>query len=196
MRPAPHYLSTLFDHALFMELADQLPKSLQRPIRVMLAIKGVFVCIASLIMATTFFCVVIVRYIFETDLFAYNEWLLMICFWLYFMGGALGTYDGSHINADLLDYLTKDIRLRRYRKLIVTGIELIVSIAIVYWAVLMIYDEVNYYPNWQVTPALKIPFLLPRIGILLGFILMAFYSALHLYVLLKSRPDQATFAQQ
>jgi TRAP-type C4-dicarboxylate transport system permease small subunit len=60
----------------------------------------------------------------------------------------------------------------------------------------MIYDEVDYYPNWQVTPALKIPFLIPRISILLGFILMAFYSALHLYVLLKSRPDQATFAQQ
>ena len=196
MHPAPHYFSTLLDHALFMELADQLPKSLQRPIRVMLALKGVFVCTASLIMAATFFCVVIVRYGFGTDLFAYNEWLLIVCFWLYFMGGALGTYDGSHINADLLDYLTNDFRLRRYRKLIVTGIELIVSIAIVYWAVLMIYDEVNYYPNWQVTPALKIPFLIPRISILLGFILMAFYSALHLYVLLKSRPDQATFAQQ
>ena len=179
-----------------MELVEQLPTSLQRPIRVMLALKGTFVCAASLIMAVTFFCVVFVRYIFETDLFAYNEWLLMICFWLYFMGGALGTYDGSHINADLLDYLTKDSGLRRYRKIVVTSIELIVTIAVVYWAVLMIYDEVSYYPNWQVTPALKIPFLIPRIGILLGFILMAFYSALHFYVLLKSRSGQATRAQQ
>jgi len=169
------------------ELVDQLPRALQGPVRGMLAFKSVFVVIACLIMAGTFFFVVIVRYGFEGDLFAYNEWLLMICFWLFFMGGALGTYDGSHINADLLDYLTEDQRLRWLRKLVVTVIEVVVSIALVYWAVLMIYDEIESYPNWTVTPALKIPFLIPRVGILVGLLMMSFYSALHLYALIKTR---------
>jgi len=169
------------------ELVDQLPRALQGPVRGMLAFKSVFVVIACLIMAGTFFFVVIVRYGFEGDLFAYNEWLLMICFWLFFMGGALGTYDGSHINADLLDYLTEDQRLRWLRKLVVTVIEVGVSIALVYWAVLMIYDEIESYPNWTVTPALKIPFLIPRVGILVGLLMMSFYSALHLYALIKTR---------
>jgi TRAP-type C4-dicarboxylate transport system permease small subunit len=111
----------------------------------------------------------------------------MVCFWLFFMGGALGTYDGSHINADLLDYLTEDQRLRWLRKLVVTVIEVGVSIALVYWAVLMIYDEIESYPNWTVTPALKIPFLIPRVGILVGLLMMSFYSALHLYALIKTR---------
>ncbi len=169
------------------ELVDQLPRALQGPVRGLLAFKTVFVVIACLIMAGTFFFVVIVRYGFEGDLFAYNEWLLMVCFWLFFMGGALGTYEGSHINADLLDYLTEDQRLRWLRKLVVTAIEVGVSVALVYWAVLMIYDEIESYPNWTVTPALKIPFLIPRAGILVGLLMMSFYSALHLYALIKTR---------
>jgi len=169
------------------ELVDQLPRALQGPVRGLLAFKTVFVVIACLIMAGTFFFVVIVRYGFEGDLFAYNEWLLMVCFWLFFMGGALGTYEGSHINADLLDYLTEDQRLRWLRKLVVTVIEVGVSIALVYWAVLMIYDEIESYPNWTVTPALKMPFLIPRAGILVGLLMMSFYSALHLYALIKTR---------
>jgi len=140
------------------ELVDQLPRALQGLVRAMLAFKSVLVVISCLIMAGTFFFVVIVRYVFEADFFAYNEWLLMVCFWLFFMGGALGTYEGSHINADLLDYFTEDQRLRWLRKLVVTAIEVGVSIALVYWAVLMIYDEIDSYPNWAVTPALKIPF--------------------------------------
>ena len=170
------------------ELVDQLPRALQGLVRAMLAFKSVLVVIACLIMAGTFFFVVIVRYGFEGDLFAYNEWLLMVCFWLFFMGGALGTYEGSHINADLLDYFTEDQRLRWLRKLVVTAIEVGVSVALVYWAVLMIYDEIESYPNWTVTPALKMPFLIPRAGILVGLLMMSFYSALHLYALIKTRP--------
>ena len=73
------------------ELVDQLPRALQGTVRVMLAFKSVLVVISCLIMAGTFFFVVIVRYGFEGDLFAYNEWLLMVCFWLFFMGG--GAWD-------------------------------------------------------------------------------------------------------
>ena len=152
----------------------------------MVAMQGIFVAVASLIMAATFFCVVILRYGFQADLFAYNEWLLIICFWLYFIGGALGSYDRSHINADLLSYLTDNRRFNWVRMLIVTGIELAIGITVVYWATLMIYDEIASYPNWQTTVALKIPFLVPRIGILVGFVLMTFYTGLHLYVLLMS----------
>ena len=170
------------------ELVDQLPRALQGLVRAMLSFKSVLVVIAFLIMAGTFFFVVIVRYGFEGDLFAYNEWLLMVCFWLFFMGGALGTYEGSHINADLLDFFTEDQRLRWLRKLVVTAIEVGVSVALVYLAVLMIYDEIESYPNLAVTPALKIPFLIPRGGILVGLLMMSFYSALHLYALIKTRP--------
>lgn len=170
------------------ELVDHIPVPLRRPVRFMLAAKRLFVCLASLLMAATFFCVVILRYGFQADLFAYEEWLLISCFWLYFMASALGTYENSHINADLLDYVTENPRLKWIRALVVCGIELFVTLAVVYWAVLMMQDEIAAYPNWQATIALKIPFVVPRFSVLLGFALMAFYSALRLYVLVKLGP--------
>ena len=167
------------------ELIDHVPPALRGPVRALLAIKGAFVSVASLIMAFTFFCVVILRYGFETDLFAYEEWLLIICFWLYFMASALGTYENSHVNADLLNYLTDNERLKWFRSMLVCVIELVVTLFAVYWAVLVLRDEIASYPYWQATIALKIPFIVPRFALLFGFGLMAFYSALRLYVLWK-----------
>ena len=48
----------------------------------------------------------------------------------------------------------------------------------------MIADEVAAYPRWQTTIALQIPFVVPRLAILVGFVFMTIYSVLHLYVLL------------
>jgi len=154
----------------------------------MLAIKGYFVCVTSLIMAFTFLFVVILRYGFQADLFAYEEWLLIICFWLYFMASALGTYENSHVNADLLDHYITEPRLKWIRFLVVATIELVVSLAVIYWAILMIQDEISAYPYWQSTIALKIPFVVPRLAVLIGFIFMTFYSALRIYVLWKLGP--------
>ena len=176
------------------ELIDHIPAGLRRLVRVMLAVKSGFVSVASLIMAFTFLCVVILRYGLGTDLFAYEEWLLIICLWLYFMASALGTYENSHINADLLNYLTDSERLRWIRSLVVSAIELTVSLVAVYWAVLMILDEFAARPYWQKTIALNIPFIVPRLAILFGFAFMSFYSALRLFVLwqLGRVPDRAS----
>ena len=167
------------------ELVDHIPVALRRPVRALLTAMGWFVCVASLIMAFTFFFVVIMRYGFNADLFAYEEWLLIICFWLYFMASALGTYENSHVNANLLDYVSDSAKLNWLRAVVVCCIEIIVSVAVVYWAVLMIRDEISAYPYWQSTIAMKIPFLVPRVAVLLGFILMTFFSSLRLYVLLR-----------
>ena len=141
-------------------------------------------------MFLTFGFVVIARYGFSADLFAYEEWLLIICFWMFFMASAMGTYDKSHVTADLLGFMITDVKKLWLRNVIVEIIELFVTICIVYWSYLMLSDEISYYPNWQTTIALKIPFLVPRFGIFFGFLLMAVYSALHLYVLLKKgAPD-------
>ncbi|WP_052261674.1 TRAP transporter small permease [Leisingera sp. ANG-M1] len=172
------------------ELVDKLPNAIAGPVRVALAIKNFIIVVASLIMAVTFGFVVVARYGFSADLFAYEEWLMVICFWMFFMASAMGTYDKSHVNADLLGFVIKDPRKLWLRNVIIEFIEVLVTFAIIYWAWLMIADEISYYPNWQTTIALQIPFLVPRIGIFLGFILMAVYSILHLYVLLKTgAPD-------
>ncbi|MFZ9037759.1 MAG: TRAP transporter small permease [Gammaproteobacteria bacterium] len=171
-------------------LESELPHGLRSIVRALVRIKTVIVVFSLPILPITFFLVVLFRYVLETDLFAYEEWLLPICFWLYFLGGALGTYDDVHINADLLGAVSDSPKFLWLRKIAITIIELVIVLFVVYWAYLMLADEIASYPGWKTTIALKIPFFIPRVGIFLGFVFMAFYSALFLYLLWKVGPDQ------
>lgn len=172
------------------ELLDDLSGPVASLVKVLLRFQNFVIVAGSFIMALTFGFVVVARYIFNADLFAYEEWLLIICMWMFFMASAMGTYDKSHVNADLLGFVFHDPKKLWWRSVIIETIEFFVALCIVYWAWLMLRDEVAYYPNWQTTIALKIPFIVPRLGIFFGFVLMAFYSGLHLFVLIKKgTPD-------
>lgn len=175
-----------------IELADQLPPKLGVTVKRLLKIKSFFLIISTFVLALTFFMVVVFRYVLESDLFAYEEWLLPMCFWLFFLGSAVGTYDDTQIKADILEEWFTNPRTIWLRRVIITGIELIVSIFLAYWAILMLRDEISSYPQWQTTIALRIPFFVPRLGIFVGLFFMALYSALHLYVLLKLGVDAVT----
>ena len=54
----------------------------------------------------------------------------------------------------------------------------------------MIADEIAAYPGWKTTIALKIPFIVPRFGIFVGFVFMAFYSALSIFLMLRVGPER------
>ena len=158
-------------------------------VRAMVLIKSILVAVTLPILPITFLFVVFFRYILQGDLFAYEEWLMPICFWIFFLGSALGTYYDKQINADLLDTITDNPTLLWLRKLIIQFIELFITFVLIYWAWLMIADELAAYPNWKTTIALKIPFFYPRLGILLGFGFMGFYNALAVYLMLRVGPQ-------
>lgn len=171
---------------------DELPPGLRKLVRAMIKIKTAIVVVALPILPITFFFVVFFRYILERDLFAYEEWLMPICFWMFFLGSALGTYYDKQINADLLDALTENKKIIWFRKLAITFIELIITLFVLYWGWLMLADEIAAYPKWKTTIALKIPFFVPRVGIFIGILFMAFYSAVAVYVLWKVGPTMYT----
>ena len=169
-------------------LTDELPSGLSAPLRKIMKVMNFVIISTGIIMALTFCFVVIFRYGFKTDLFAYEEWLLSLCFWMFFMASAVATHDRSHINADLLGFVLQNPKTIWIRSIAIEAIELFVCIAITYWAFLMIQEEIAAYPNWQATIALKIPFLVPRLGIFYGFLMMSVYNALHIYVAFKKGP--------
>lgn len=164
------------------ELADEMPDWMSPALKSMVKVKVVCLIASTFVLGITFFMVVVFRYVLKSDLFAYEEWLLPTCFWIYFLGSAVGTYEDSQIRADILASLIKNERLKLLRKLAVTVIEFVITIILVYWAVLMLIDEIAYYPNWQTTIALEIPFIVPRMGIAIGLLFMAIYSGLHVWV--------------
>ena len=169
---------------------ETLPPGLYRLVRLLLRVKTVFVVVTLPILPLTFFGVVFFRYILEKDLFAYEEWLMAICFWNFFLASALGTFHGKQINADILDAITDNQRILWLRKLFITVIEVAISVVVLYWAYLMLADEIAQYPKWKTTIALKIPFFIPRLGIFVGFAFMTLYSALLFYVMWSAGPKR------
>jgi len=69
------------------------------------------------------------RYIIGGDLYGFEEWVKLFAFWLYFMGGAYGAYNDTHVSADVVDSYMKDGTLKRtvifLRNLITTGISIL-----------------------------------------------------------------------
>ncbi|OUO93208.1 TRAP transporter small permease subunit [Cloacibacillus sp. An23] len=50
----------------------------------------------------------LMRYVFQMDLYGYEEWVKIFAFWLYFMGAGYGAFAGTHISADLISAYLKD----------------------------------------------------------------------------------------
>ena len=167
---------------------DDIPRGLHPPLRFMLALQKVLLVAASLAMALVFFFVVILRYGFEADLFAYEEWVLMLAFWLYFIGGAQGSFDNTHIKADFMAAMVSSARARWLLANLTLALELAVLVVMSWWGAEMVLEDVAEYPGWPKTVAWKIPFVVPRFGIFLGFVLMGAYTAIHLYVSVRSGP--------
>ena len=136
----------------------------------------------------TFFFVVIFRYGFGANLVAYEEWLVAIAFWMYFMASAVATHERAHVTADILGFLIRDPKIIWYRALLVGALELTILCVITYWGFLMCQEELNTYPNLQSTIALKIPFLVPRVGSFSGCVMMTVYTLLHCCLLFRRGP--------
>lgn len=160
-------------------------------LQIILSIMQFLITAAGCIMSLTFFFVVILRYGFHADLFAYEEWLMVIAFWLFFLASAVATHNNSHITADILGILLKNSRTIWIRSILVKSIELCILLYLTYLGYVMIAEEIAAYPMWQKSIALKIPFLAPRLGIALGFFMMTIYTILHLYLLAKEGPSSS-----
>jgi TRAP-type C4-dicarboxylate transport system permease small subunit len=158
-----------------------IPKPLNDLVTFMIEIKKYILVVFSLIVSLVFFFVVILRYWFQADLFAYEEWVLMFAFWVYFLGGAVGTHENTHVKADFLLSIVDN----PHTKWIITNCihctEFIICVFLVYFGWLTLQEEIVLYPDWQRTSGLQLPFFIPKLGIFVGFLLMCFYSLLHLY---------------
>ncbi|GGK56788.1 TRAP transporter small permease [Amphritea balenae] len=167
-----------------------IPRPLGSLVNILLRSKEYILAIASLIMAFVFFFVVILRYWFQADLFAYEEWVLMIAFWVYFLGGAMGSYENTHVKADFLLSLIDSVRTKWIVVNCTIFLEIIIGMVLSYWGWLMLWEEISAYPDWQRTTGLELPFVIPKLGIFLGFVLMTFYTSLHLWSGLRDGPTE------
>ncbi|MCX7828591.1 MAG: TRAP transporter small permease [Thermanaerothrix sp.] len=62
------------------------------------------ICMAmSILLALMIGAATLMRYVFKTDLYGYEEWVKLFAFWLYFSGAAYGALNGTHVSADIVN---------------------------------------------------------------------------------------------
>ncbi len=163
------------------KITDELPPIIGYPMKLMAMVMRMIVTASGFIMAFTFGAVVVIRYGFGGDLFAYEEWLLAISIVGFFAGAVLASSRNLHINADILGIVIHDPRLIWWRGFLVLLIELVVILFLFYACYVSILDDFSF-PRLRSTPVLRIPFVTWRIAIMVAFGFMAMFTAAYLYV--------------
>lgn len=88
------------------------------------------VCVFSTVALTLIICVAtFFRYVVKGDLYGYEEWVKILAFWLYFLGAAMGSYNRTHVSADLVNAYCPDGKFKLFlvflRNLVTVGVSLL-----------------------------------------------------------------------
>lgn len=118
---------------------------------------------------------VVLRYVFKSNFYGSDEVIMLFAFWLYFMGAVYGSYENSHIKADLLNVYIKNMRTKDFISLIAQLLTIVVNTIVLTWAARYFSSEIA---KGGLSTALKIPLVIPKSAVFFGFVLMEFY---HVY---------------
>lgn len=141
-----------------------------------LNIEKAIMIIASIGIVVLIFISVVMRYILEKNFPGMEELVVMVAFWIYFMGATYGSYENSHITADILSVFVKNEKIT----LVVTFIREIITMLILFSASYCAVELMSYTANTgAVTSVLKISMMIVYAPIAIGIFMMNFYSAVH-----------------
>jgi TRAP-type C4-dicarboxylate transport system permease small subunit len=108
---------------------------------------------------------------------------MMMAIWIYYLGAAYGSYEQSHINADILLHFVKNPKASKIIAIIKQVIAIVVFGAFAYWCIAK-------YLAWTISSGgqsmqLHIPNWLPISMMAISFVLMTLYEIFHLYRIFK-----------
>lgn len=119
---------------------------------------------------------VILRYVFKGNFYGSDEVIMLFAFWLYFMGAVYGSYENSHIKADLLNVYIKNMRKKDAVALLGQFLTIVVNTIVLVWAIRYFGAEIA---KGGLSTGLKIPLVIPKSAVFFGFLLMEFYHVVY-----------------
>ena len=131
----------------------------------------------SVVSTTCMVYAVIKRYLFKGNFYGSDEIIMLFAFWLYFMGAAYGSFENSHIKADLLNVYIRNMRIKDGVGLLAQFCTVLVNTVVLLWATRYFALEIR---RWGLSTALKIPLVIPKSSVFFGFLLMEFYHVFYL----------------
>ena len=129
-------------------------------------------------MVTTIVFAATITRALSVDFRGYEEFLIAFAFWLYMFGTAHGSFENSHITADILSIVLKEGLAKDILDMIKYILTLAIGIMFLTWAVELV--------QWTIvmgtkTPTWRIPMTIPQSSILFGLACASFYNAVRLY---------------
>lgn len=143
---------------------------------IMLIIQRFLAALSTVIVVFELGIVVVCRYILEINVLGYDEIILIGAYWMYFIGSSYATWEESHVSADVLSIFVSE-KTRRKLSLFSKFVQVIVGIPMVYLSFDLVLWDISIDPR---TIDWGIPYLIPHMGIFVGFIMMLFYNVVYL----------------
>ncbi len=129
------------------------------------------------------FVQVITRYVLEIPVMGLEESLLFPTLWLYVLGSVNASRENTHIRANVLEIFLTTERQHQILAAIGEVISLIISMWLTYWA----WDFAKYSLRvWRESPTLYLPTFWVDCSLVIGLVLMMFFTAGHLLTHLRT----------
>jgi TRAP-type C4-dicarboxylate transport system permease small subunit len=156
--------------------------------------------VSGILVTCITFSAVIAR-AFNINLLGYEEILIICAFWLYMFGTAYGSYEDSHIKADIIVVMMKEGFKKDLIAILRNALTLILGIIMLSWAVQLFMYTIE---NGQQTPVWRIPVTISQSSIMFGLTVGTFYHIVYLYDefknfyinWIKKTPQNATLTER
>lgn len=131
---------------------------------------------ASMVTLITFAAVIFRE--LNVNFLGYEEVLIICAFWLYMLGTAYGSYEDSHIKADVIVVMMPEGLAKSLIALARNTLTLVLGIIFLIWAFQLF--------QWTIimetkTPVWRIPVTISQSSLLFGLTVASFYNAVYLY---------------
>lgn len=136
-------------------------------------VNGFIISIVGVGLTLMEFATVFFRYVLKKDIFGGEEIILLLAWWLYFLGSIGGSQEDTQIKADMIDVFCRNKFIVDMSKGIAKALECAIFIFCTYLTGLMLSTN---FVKMPVTTGLKIPYVASQIPIIIGFIFMAAFA--------------------
>lgn len=151
-----------------------------------LKIERFVMVLCSVAIVLTIVTNVVCRYVLHVTFDGYDEIVIILALWLYYVGGLYGSYEDCQIKADVLSVMVSKELVLRLFDVIQKIFTLVISIVLAVWAIE--YFQFCLKMGGR-TAILHIPMMVSRFALVFGYVTPVIYNIYHLVLVFVERKE-------